>query len=94
MHDVLDVANEFFGLPAKDKESLYSEDPKQTCRVRTSINYDREKVHYWRDNLRHPCHPLEEHMPFWPQKPPHYRYVNLDFYVCMYVCMTSISTLK
>lgn len=75
MHDVLEVANEFFEMPAEDKASLYSEDPKQTCRVHTSINYDREKVHYWRDNLRHPCHPLEEHMQFWPEKPAHYREV-------------------
>lgn len=78
MHDVLEVANEFFEMPAKDKESLYSEDPKQTCRVHTSINYDSEKVHYWRDNLRHPCHPLEEHMQIWPEKPARYRYDLFD----------------
>lgn len=75
IHDVLDVANEFFELPAEDKASLYSEDPKQSCRLYTSIDYDREKVHYWRDNLRHPCHPLEEHIQSWPEKPAHYRYV-------------------
>jgi isopenicillin N synthase-like dioxygenase len=51
IHDVLEVASEFFEMPAKDKESLYFEDSKQTCRVHTSIKYDREKVHYWRDNL-------------------------------------------
>ncbi|KAK9993481.1 hypothetical protein SO802_023184 [Lithocarpus litseifolius] len=43
--------------------------------VDTSIDYDSEKVHSWRDTLRHPCHPLEEHMQFWPEKPPHYREV-------------------
>ena len=53
MHDMLDVANEFFELPAEDKASLYSEDPKQSCRLYTSINYDREKEPYWRDNLQH-----------------------------------------
>ncbi|KAL4651713.1 hypothetical protein ACB092_01G180800 [Castanea dentata] len=75
VHDVIDVGKEFFELPAKDKVSLYSEDPKQSCRLYTSIDYDSEKVHYWRDTLRHPCHPLEEHMQFWPEKPPHYREV-------------------
>ncbi|KAL4596417.1 hypothetical protein ACB092_12G163000 [Castanea dentata] len=73
VHDVADVVKEFFELPAKDKASLYSEDPKQSCRLYTSIDYDSEKVHYWRDTLRHPCHPLEEHIQFWPEKPPHYR---------------------
>ncbi|KAM3760021.1 hypothetical protein ACB098_01G163100 [Castanea mollissima] len=75
VHDVIDVGKEFFELPAKDKVSLYSEDPKQSCRLFTSIDYDSEKVHYWRDALRHLCHPLEEHMQFWPEKPPHYREV-------------------
>lgn len=28
-HNVIDVGKEFFVLPAKDKASLYSEDPKQ-----------------------------------------------------------------
>ena len=48
--------------------------------VDTGIDYDSEKVHYWRDTLRHPCHPLEEHMQFWPEKPPHYRYVWPNMY--------------
>lgn len=75
MHDVWDVANEFFKLPAKDKASLYSEDFKQRCRVYTSIDFGREKVHYWKDSLRHPCHPVEEHAHLWPEKPSPYRYV-------------------
>ncbi|XP_004292202.1 PREDICTED: hyoscyamine 6-dioxygenase-like isoform X2 [Fragaria vesca subsp. vesca] len=70
---VLNVANEFFELPGEDKESVYSENPMQSCRLYTSIDYMRERVHYWRDVLRHPCHPLEEHIQFWPQKPPQYR---------------------
>ncbi|KAF5459362.1 hypothetical protein F2P56_023315 [Juglans regia] len=75
MHDVLEVVNELFELPAKDKESICSEDPKQSCRLYASIDYDREKVHYWRETLRHPCHPLEEHVQFWPEKPARYRKV-------------------
>lgn len=49
MHDVLEVVNEFFELTAKDKESICSEDPKQSCRLYTSMDFDREKVHHWRD---------------------------------------------
>lgn len=71
------MANEFFELPDKDKVSIYSEDPTKRCRLLTSIDYGREKTHYWRDTLRHSCHPLQEHIQFWPEKPPHYRYVWL-----------------
>lgn len=53
MHDVLTIAKEFFELPPEDKASLYSEDPKKSCRLYTSIDYVNEKVHFWRDNLRH-----------------------------------------
>ncbi|PRQ25883.1 putative flavanone 3-dioxygenase [Rosa chinensis] len=70
---VLNVANEFFELPSDDKASVYSGNSMQSYRLHTSIDYMREQVHYWRDVLRHPCHPLEEHIRFWPQKPPQYR---------------------
>ncbi|KAH6828257.1 hypothetical protein C2S53_015875 [Perilla frutescens var. hirtella] len=32
-------------------------------------------AHLWRDNLKHPCHPLEESMQHWPQYPTRYREV-------------------
>ncbi|KAI6684196.1 hypothetical protein NL676_030109 [Syzygium grande] len=73
MSDVLEVAEEFFELPNEDKASVYSEDPKRSCRLYTSIDYDNEKVHFWRDNLRHPCHPVDEHVQCWPEKPARYR---------------------
>lgn len=77
LRKVLKVANEFFELPSEDKAVMYSEDSKQKSRVYTSIDYNNEKVHFWRDSLRHPCHPLEEHIDSWPQKPPQYRYACL-----------------
>lgn len=49
MSNVLEVAEEFFELPVEDKASIYSEDPKRSCRLYTSIDYDKEKVHFWRD---------------------------------------------
>ncbi|KAG4139817.1 hypothetical protein ERO13_D07G218050v2 [Gossypium hirsutum] len=36
---------------------------------------DEDKVHQWRDNLRHPCHPLQDCIKHWPQKPIRYREV-------------------
>ncbi|KAK4366068.1 hypothetical protein RND71_013948 [Anisodus tanguticus] len=32
-------------------------------------------VHLWRDNIKHPCHPLEKCMQSWPEKPASYREV-------------------
>ncbi|KAA3468893.1 hyoscyamine 6-dioxygenase-like [Gossypium australe] len=72
--DTMNVFKEFFELPAEDKVSVYSNDLKRPCRLYTSSsNYDHENVHLWRDNLRHPCHPLEDCIKIWPQKPTRYR---------------------
>ncbi|XP_061366950.1 hyoscyamine 6-dioxygenase-like [Gastrolobium bilobum] len=73
LDDATQVAKEFFELPIEDKARLYSEDPKQGCRLYTSIDYANEDVHYWRDSLKHPCHPLQEHIQNWPNKPTRYQ---------------------
>ncbi|KAE8685359.1 zinc finger family protein [Hibiscus syriacus] len=77
MNESMGVFKEFFEMPAEDKAMLYSEDPRNRCRLSTSsVNYSREKVHHWRDNLRHPCHPhLQDSIQLWPQKPIRYRKV-------------------
>ncbi|KAF8401868.1 hypothetical protein HHK36_012817 [Tetracentron sinense] len=81
--DMLSVAKEFFEMPVEDIATLYSDDSKQICRVCTSIDYDKEEVHYWRDSLRHLCHPVEEYMHLWPQKPTIYREVVATYSVEM-----------
>ncbi|KAA3468892.1 hyoscyamine 6-dioxygenase-like [Gossypium australe] len=74
VNDTMNVFKEFLELPAEDKAGIYSEDLKRPCRLYTSSpNFNREKVHLWRDNLRHPCHPLEDCVKIWPQKPTRYR---------------------
>ncbi|PON95091.1 Non-heme dioxygenase N-terminal domain containing protein [Trema orientale] len=78
LQDVLEVTKEYFKLPAEDKAILFSDDLMKTCKLFTSIDYMKEQVHYWRDALRHPCHPLEEHIQFWPQKPANYREVIIS----------------
>ncbi|KAL2236433.1 protein DMR6-LIKE OXYGENASE 1 [Sesamum indicum] len=75
MKETVKVAEEFFQLPVEDKASFYSEDPRRGCRLSTSIDYDHEKVHFWRDNLRHHCRPLEDHVGEWPTNPTRYREV-------------------
>ncbi|GKB41472.1 hyoscyamine 6-dioxygenase-like protein [Tanacetum coccineum] len=70
------VFKEFFASPAEFKARFYSNDLNSSCRLYTStLNYENEEVHYWRDNLTHRCHPLEDHIKHWPEKPPYYREV-------------------
>ncbi|KAK8717968.1 hypothetical protein V6N13_045218 [Hibiscus sabdariffa] len=65
----MDVLKEVFEMTAEDKAMLYSKDPKRSCRLLTGgARYAREKVHHWRDNLRHPCHPLQDCIKHWPEK--------------------------
>lgn len=73
MLDVLKLGEEFFQLPAEEKASFYSEDISKLTRLSTSLDYSREKIHFWRDNLRHFCHPLEEHVKDWPTNPTRYK---------------------
>ncbi|XP_058077936.1 protein DMR6-LIKE OXYGENASE 2-like [Magnolia sinica] len=73
IHDVMSVAEEFFEMPVEERAKLYSDDRNQIVRVNTSIDYNNEDVHFWRENLRHPCHPLEKFVHLWPEKPSRYR---------------------
>lgn len=61
MCDKHKVAKEFFQLPEEEGASFFSEDPKQKCQLYTSIDDNKEKVHFWKTNLLYPCHPLENH---------------------------------
>lgn len=76
MKETMSVFKEVFKMPAggEYKENLYSDEPSKTCKMFTSsINYETEKVHLWRDNLRHACLPLEQWQHLWPQNPTRYR---------------------
>ncbi|KAL5705490.1 hypothetical protein ACHQM5_023788 [Ranunculus cassubicifolius] len=71
--DMMDVGQEFFEMPIEDKMVMYSEDPRQLCRLYSSINYENEETHFWRDTLRHPVHPVEHFKHLWPLKPTTYK---------------------
>ncbi|PIN04039.1 Hyoscyamine (6S)-dioxygenase [Handroanthus impetiginosus] len=74
MDDTMNVFKEFFGMPAEYKAGFYSTDGSKKCRIYSStMNYDKEEVHYWRDNFTHHCHPIEDQFQFWPEKPTRYR---------------------
>ncbi|KAI3760170.1 hypothetical protein L1987_50561 [Smallanthus sonchifolius] len=79
--DTMKVVKEFFNMPDEEKEKLCSIDPTnsrkfptKSCKLYTSgSNYANEEIHFWRDNLRHPCYPLDEWVHSWPEKPTNYR---------------------
>ncbi|KAL4585766.1 hypothetical protein LXL04_010392 [Taraxacum kok-saghyz] len=74
MADIRALYDEFFNMPIEDKLSVYSETFGRGCKLYTSgLNYAEEYVHYWKDTLKHDCHPLEEHSPSWPDIPAKYR---------------------
>ncbi|KAI3806067.1 hypothetical protein L1987_21959 [Smallanthus sonchifolius] len=74
MEDMMALYDEFFNLPVEDKLGVYSEKPRKGCTLYTSgLEYPKEDVHYWKDTLKHPCHPIDEHSPSWPDKPTRYK---------------------
>ncbi|KAK7277536.1 hypothetical protein RJT34_22551 [Clitoria ternatea] len=74
MNEARSVFKELFEMSLEEKQKLCTSDPSKTCKMFTSsVNYATEKVHLWRDNFRHPCHPLEQWQHLWPENPPRYR---------------------
>ncbi|OIS95944.1 PREDICTED: hyoscyamine 6-dioxygenase-like [Nicotiana attenuata] len=76
MDETMNMYKEFFKLPSEYKAKFYSNDINKSCRIYSStLSYDNEEFHYWRDNFTHRCHPLEEYIQSWPDKPTKYREV-------------------
>ncbi|GLJ42598.1 hypothetical protein SUGI_0882970 [Cryptomeria japonica] len=73
MKSMMDVAKEFFEMPLEDRACLYSENTKKSVRLYASFNITRDKFLNWMDVLTQLCHPLEEYIHAWPQKPAAYR---------------------
>ncbi|KAK0580988.1 hypothetical protein LWI29_008488 [Acer saccharum] len=71
INDSMSMFEELHGMSVEDKASLFSENESKSCRLYTgALNYDSEDIHYWRENLKHPCYPLQESMQHWPQNQP------------------------
>ncbi|PHT31236.1 hypothetical protein CQW23_27573 [Capsicum baccatum] len=80
MYATMNMYKEFFKLPSEYKAKFYSNDINKSCRIYSStFAYDTEEFHYWRDNFTHRCHPLEEYIQSWPDKPPKYREVVSEY---------------
>ncbi|XP_071721632.1 hyoscyamine 6-dioxygenase-like [Rutidosis leptorrhynchoides] len=69
--DAASVLKEFFDMPSKDKKEIV---PYKKAYVYTSsTDFAKDGVHLWRENLKHPCHPLRECIGLWPDKPTRYQ---------------------
>ncbi|XP_004250131.2 hyoscyamine 6-dioxygenase-like [Solanum lycopersicum] len=80
MDDTMNIYKEFFKLPSEYKAKFYSNDINKSCRLCSStLAYDTEEFHYWRDNFTHHCYPLEEYIMTWPNKPTKYREVVSEY---------------
>uniref|UniRef100_A0A0D3BPY0 Fe2OG dioxygenase domain-containing protein n=1 Tax=Brassica oleracea var. oleracea TaxID=109376 RepID=A0A0D3BPY0_BRAOL len=74
--DALDAATQFFDLPVEEKMLLVSSNVHQPVRYGTSINHSTDKVHYWRDFIKHYSHPLSKWIEMWPSNPPCYKSID------------------
>ncbi|CAN1143624.1 Hyoscyamine 6-dioxygenase [Linum perenne] len=65
MKEVMEVSAEFFELPTEEKSKFCGGDEvdvsRMSCKLSTSLDYENEEVHFWRDVLRLLCHPIETH---------------------------------
>ncbi|XP_057507821.1 hyoscyamine 6-dioxygenase-like [Actinidia eriantha] len=76
MEDTMSLFKEFFDMPAEEKAEYYSEDRTKAFRLYTGgTNYNKADVNFWKDSVRHLCHPLEDYVQSWPEKPARYREV-------------------
>ncbi|KAK2455321.1 protein DOWNY MILDEW RESISTANCE [Trifolium repens] len=74
MKETMSVFKEVFEISDEYKQKLYLDDDLKTCkRFTSSLRYETEKVHLWRDSLRHPAHPLDQWQHLWPENPSKYR---------------------
>ncbi|XP_021598794.1 flavanone 3-dioxygenase 3 [Manihot esculenta] len=73
MKNALDAVMGFFDLPLEEKMLLMSANVHAPVRYGTSLNHSRDKVHFWRDFIKHYSHPISEWIHLWPANPPSYR---------------------
>ncbi|XP_039070313.1 flavanone 3-dioxygenase 3-like [Hibiscus syriacus] len=73
MNDALSAATEFFNLSLEEQMPLSSDNVHNPVRYGTSLNHASDKVHYWRDFIKHYSHPISDWIHLWPSNPPSYK---------------------
>uniref|UniRef100_A0A7N0T0J6 Fe2OG dioxygenase domain-containing protein n=1 Tax=Kalanchoe fedtschenkoi TaxID=63787 RepID=A0A7N0T0J6_KALFE len=69
----LNCATDFFNLPAEEKMQIMSDDVREPVRYGTSLNHVIDKIHFWRDFIKHYSHPISDWIDLWPSNPPSYK---------------------
>ncbi|CAL5374083.1 unnamed protein product [Camellia sinensis] len=86
MDDTMSLFKEFFDMPEEDKATYYSEDTSKSFRLYTgSFPHSVINHNYWKDSARQDCHPLEDHIETWLEKPDRYRGSDLSKFQGMIV---------
>ncbi|XP_044491985.1 2-oxoglutarate-dependent dioxygenase 21, chloroplastic-like [Mangifera indica] len=50
-----------------------SDNVHEPVRYGTSVNHTRDKVHFWREFIKHYSHPIVKWIHLWPSNPPSYK---------------------
>ncbi|KAK1420549.1 hypothetical protein QVD17_22236 [Tagetes erecta] len=78
--DAMDVLKEFFDM--QSKETATGGIPRKRGYIYTSsTDFMKDGVYLWRENIKHPCHPLEECVHLWPDQPTRYQEVIAAYLV-------------
>ncbi|XP_012835897.1 PREDICTED: hyoscyamine 6-dioxygenase-like [Erythranthe guttata] len=72
--EAMKVMEEIFNMPVEEIKKEVSNYSSGWVYM-GSTSFAAKGAHLWRDNLKHPCHPLDECMHRWPRNPPRYRYI-------------------
>ncbi|KAI3773003.1 hypothetical protein L6452_04199 [Arctium lappa] len=78
-NDAINVMKEFFNMPSKDRSGVVL-NSKNWIYI-NSTDFEKDGVYLWRENLKHPCRPLEECIPQWPQEPTRYQEIIAAYIV-------------
>ncbi|XP_057798091.1 hyoscyamine 6-dioxygenase-like [Salvia miltiorrhiza] len=70
--NAVEVLEELFG---RESEEISKEAKANGWVYMGSSSLAIKGAHLWRDNIKHPCHPLEDSMQHWPHNPTRYRQV-------------------
>ncbi|MCD9641387.1 hypothetical protein HAX54_027554 [Datura stramonium] len=66
------IFKEFFNMADEQKVNVLSRKGWIYTRSEDEVQ---NGIHLWRDNIKHPCHPLDKCMQSWPDNPASYREV-------------------
>ncbi|KAL9227587.1 hypothetical protein vseg_003260 [Gypsophila vaccaria] len=86
MEDANKMFREIHNLPQEEIDKLNREQDQNNpvCHYYTSsVNFNTEQFHYWRNALKQACSPLEECVPFWPKNPDRYREIVKPYTVAL-----------